>query len=429
MSIYHVIECPICKVYKTKQQSKFINHLQDVHQITQDNIEQLYVETYYNNAKPSCGCGCGSSLTFYGWNEGYPNKFVRGHNARQFNENNQPEVKEKVILPPVEKKVVEKKVVVQQQRNENYQPKVYKKGSKHKDPIPVGTYVQTDPMIIVNEVFSFIQEECGFEAKINVNDVIPNVKIDILVPSKNLVIQCKNLFLNSDEQLKDKNYHEKELNACINNGYTLFMIYEDEWRDHSKLIKEMIKYRLGMAKVVYDARKLQLRQLTVKERKDFFNMSHLEGDVNATITYGLVTNSDEIVAAFSIRRAFHRRYKEYFEIGRAASKPGSVVRGWIGKLTKVCYKYALEHGRKGLCTYVDSRVGPGKAYIEAGFKLQNDSTGARLWWTDYVNRFNRFQFKADLPNGRNQKQVCLDAGVVAIYGVGNKSLIMNEENT
>jgi hypothetical protein len=300
------------------------------------------------------------------------------------------------------------------------------RSSKHKEPIKHENFIPADESLFKKEILDFVRS-CGVEAQYDVAGVVPEYNVDVWVPEFKLAIECNNFYWHCETQITDKSYHQKKLEACQKGDICLFMIYEDEWRDKQDLIKDMIKHRVHQVTDTYFARKLEMRKLTVAERKEFFTASHLEGDVNSTVAFGLIDPNGRVVAAQSLRRAFHKRYKEFFEIGRSASRPTCHVNGWIGKLTKACFEYAVENGKQGLVTYVDSRVGEGKAYLEAGFEVSNKSTGPRLWWTDFVNKFNRFQFKADLPNGRNQKQVVIDAGVVALWGVSNKLMTMKKK--
>lgn len=409
------IKCPLCDSLETAQEKKFTQHLIDAHSMTPEGIQRLYDDLYLDGQRPHCGCSCGEELRWYGWKEGYPLKFLRGHNA-------------KVYAKPrsVKENFIKEKEKIEQQKDPTHRRVVQK---EHKVPQKLIDFTPpSDPNTRGQEIIDFLVFECGInDAVLNDVEQVPGYRIDVVIPSKKLAIDCCNLYWNADVQLhNDRNYHEKKLNACIEHGYTLFMFYEDEWRDKPSLLKMMIKHRLGLSNEAYNARKLQVKRLSVAERREFFNASHLEGDTNSTAAFGLVTTEGLIVAAESIRRAFHKRYESYYEIGRAASRPGTIVRGWIGKLTKVCYEFAVEQKKHGLVTYVDSRVGPGKAYEDAGFKTVKGSTGTRLWWTDYVNKFNRFQFKADLEHGKSQRDVCEEAGVVALYGVGNKLLIMKK---
>jgi hypothetical protein len=459
-------QCPFCPVEVKDQfshENKFVAHLNTVHSAniaTSEDLEQYYIDHVLSGVRPTCKCGCGTPTKFYGWKNGFPTPFLRGHNAlEQGNFTNPDKIKELVKkraegytsgrltiwnknkkMSPIDSSVQEHLSpiididIVNPDPTRIYFPetdsvdkRAYKKQKTTiarimRDDIDPEAYLKQDN-IARAEIVDYVQL-LGFEVHTNIIDIIPDVNLEIWIPSKNLAIDYVGFYWKSDPKLNNKTYHQDKFEACSKENVSLYMIYEDEWRDKKELVKTMIRHRLGLSKEVYHARSLTVKQLSVQERSRFFDKSHLEGDVNSHIAFGLVTADNEVVAAMSLRRAFHRQYQEYYEVGRSACKQDAVVHGWIGKLTKRCFEYAKSAGKKGLVTYVDSRVGIGKAYELAGFVVAKESTGPRLWWTDFTNKFNRFQFKADLPNGKNQAQVCEEAGVVALFGMGNKLLKM-----
>ena len=463
-------KCPFCAeaTENFAHESKFIRHLSQCHNIhitDPKQFEQLYIDTFLNGIRPTCKCGCGAPVKFYSWKLGFMTPYLRGHNAlAQGNftspdkvkqniekrregyktgrlkiwnkgqikpKNSTPELIEvtqdvqeqvKCVLSPTDIGDIDS-VVIDGTVHEQIQHKTMLKLDKL-----YNTNEQLaieDKNVAVGEIAEYILS-LGFSVRRDVVDVIPGHTIDIYVPEKNFAIDYTNFYLRCEPRLKNKNFFQERYDAVQRAGIGIFMMYEDEWRDKQELICAMIRHRLGLSKSVYHGRKLELRKLTVRERQIALDSSHLEGDVNSRAAFGLVTPEGEVVAAMSVRRAFHKRYKEFYEIGRSACRPDTVVHGWIGRLVKACYEFAISEGKQGLVTYVDSRVGNGGAYITAGFELTKDSTGPRLWWTDYHGKFNRFQYKADLPNGKSQAQVCDEAGVVALFGMGNKLLKMEK---
>lgn len=462
-------KCPLCDVSEQTDdfahESKFIRHLSQRHNIhiaDPKQFEQLYIDTFLKGVRPTCKCGCSAEVKFYGWKLGFMTPYLRGHNAlTQGNFTNPDRVKQNVEkrregYKTGRIKIWNKGQIKPKQPNQELikdDPKPLKavpistidldiddvmiEGTVHEQ-VQHRTMLKLDKMHSINMALAVQNKELvvddiaqyvaslGFEVKRNVEDIVPGHVIDIFVPEKNFAIDYTNFYLRCEPRLKNKSFFQERYDAAQRAGIGIFMMYEDEWREKRELLCAMIRHRLGLSKSVYHGRKLELRKLTVRERQLALDSSHLEGDVNSRAAFGLVTPEGEVVAAMSVRRAFHKRYKEFYEIGRSACRPDTVVHGWIGRLVKACYDFAISEGKQGLVTYVDSRVGNGKAYISAGFELTKDSTGPRLWWTDYHDKFNRFQYKADLPNGKSQAQVCDEAGVVALFGMGNKLLKMEK---
>lgn len=255
--------------------------------------------------------------------------------------------------------------------------------------------------------------------------VIAPRELDIWIPEHNLAIEYNGLYWHSSEMKTDQKYHQQKVTACSSMGVRLLSVYEDEWRDKRQLIEAMIKHRLNLVTNKRYARKLSITQLSNKQAEHFFNSNHLEGHVRASAIYALVDDDNEVCAAMSLRTPFHRQYNDVYEVARSCIAADCVVVGWIGKLTSACLKHAKISGKRGLMTYVDNRVGLGSGYKEAGWKLTKSDTGPRFWWTDFVNRYNRFKVKANNANGVTQVQAAEAAGVVPIWGCSN-SLYMIE---
>jgi hypothetical protein len=268
-------------------------------------------------------------------------------------------------------------------------------------------------------------EVLDYIRSLGINDVVSNDRaaispkeLDIYVPSKKFAVEYNGLYWHS-EQFLGKHYHDEKLSAAENAGLSLLMIYEDEWRDRRHVIEGMIKHRLNLDIVRVHARKCVVKEVPVEQRIAFFDSAHLEGDVRSVVAFGLYFE-DRLVACMSLRRPFHKKYEDYLEVGRSACLPTYAISGWIGKLTKACKEFVRSKGKIGLVTYVDSRVGKGESYAAAGFKLVSNNTGSRLFWTDYVKRYNRFAVRANKAEGITQKQASEDAGVVPIWGPGNR---------
>lgn len=73
---YSVLCCFYCD-FSCKQEIKFCEHLEKNHDI----IDQQSLYDSKNGLRPSCECGCGSAVPWFGWKKGYTTKYVRGHNA------------------------------------------------------------------------------------------------------------------------------------------------------------------------------------------------------------------------------------------------------------------------------------------------------------------------------------------------------------
>jgi len=273
------------------------------------------------------------------------------------------------------------------------------------------------------EIYDYVKSLIQDEVLLNDRTLISPKEVDIYVPSHKFAIEYNGLYWHSEACIKDIDYHQKKHVACEEKGVSLLFVFQDEWRDKRKIIETMIAHRLGVFEEKLDARKLRV----VKKKNDvaFFDQNHLDGGVRAKTMFCLVDNTNRVVATMSLRSPIYndKKYSEYFEIARATCLSNVNVRGWLGKLTKACHDFATSEGKKGLITYVDQRVGSGKSYEKAGWKMLKFSTGNRFWWTNDWERFDRGKCKADKTRGMTEKEVALERKLHRIYGCTNSLFV------
>jgi hypothetical protein len=269
--------------------------------------------------------------------------------------------------------------------------------------------------IAQHEVAAFVRS-LGVEVSVNRRDVIQPHELDIFVSAWRFAIEYNGLYWHS-LQHKSDTYHQSKTDKCRDADVSLFHIFEDEWRDKRLIVESMIKHRLGLTRVKIGARKCELVELSVAERRAFFNANHIDGDTNAKVAFGL-RHGDQIVAAMSLRTPFHRKHRASLEVARFSNMVDATVPGGLSRLTKASRNNAQEGGYSSLLSYVDTRLGTREGWDAAGWKKTGETT-SRFWWTDFYDRFNRFKFKADRARGLTEAQVAEAANVVRIYGCKN----------
>lgn len=268
-----------------------------------------------------------------------------------------------------------------------------------------------------NEVADWL-EALGVVVGRNIRGIISNrLELDVFVPAHKLAIEYNGLYWHNEGAGKDAQYHQNKSDRCADAGITLFHVFEDEWRDRRPIVQSMIRHRLGLTPNRVMARKCAVVGLSPARRKAFFDANHIDGDTRAQQALGLELGG-EVVAAMSLRTPFHKKHAASLEVGRFCSKLDTSVIGGLGRLTRAAQKTCKEQGYSSLLTYVDARLGAREGWSAAGWKKVAE-TGARFWWTDFNDRFNRFKFKADRARGLTEAQVAEAAGVVRIYGCKN----------
>lgn len=265
------------------------------------------------------------------------------------------------------------------------------------------------------EITNFISS-LGVEAVRNDRSRLSGIELDTLVPSRNFAVEYNGLYWHCDLH-KSSMYHENKSRAAREVGITLFHVFEDDWRDRRGIVESMITHRLGLTPRKVGSRSLSLAKLDRVTRESFFNENHIDGDVAATVAWGLFLGT-ELLAAMSVRKPFHRFHSDHYEVARFCTKKMVHVHGALQKLTSVGLEFSKANEKQGLITYVDTRFGTGKGYESSGYERIN-VTPPRFWWTDFDSRFNRFKFRADPTRNMSETDVASEMGVVKIWGCSN----------
>lgn len=256
--------------------------------------------------------------------------------------------------------------------------------------------------------------DLGLEVKRNDRKVLGGMEIDILVGD--VGIEYNGLYWHSHAN-KSPQYHNNKSVVSRNAGVKLVHIFEDEWRDKSDIVKSMIMSKLGLSQNRIGARKCFVKELSQKEKKEFFEKNHIDGDTPSVISWGLEFDG-EMIYAVSLRKPFHKKEKT-IEVARCCPAINFNVQGGLSRLIKVAEEWSRKNGYMDIMTYVDTRFGgSGEAYKKAGFK-KIKHTPPRFWWTDFTSRFNRFKFRADKSRGLTENAVAEAAGVIKIWGCEN----------
>lgn len=271
------------------------------------------------------------------------------------------------------------------------------------------------------EVARFV-ESLGIEIKRN-DRKETSLELDIYAHQKRVAIEYNGLYWHCHIN-RSQHYHSNKSQIARDAGISLIHVFEDEWRDKRPIIESIVRAKLGLCTNRIGARSCKLVQITSEQRKEFFKKNHLDGDVRAEISWGLLKD-DKIIYALSLRKPFHKKYDGQLEVARCCPALGYSVPGGLSRLVKTAENHCKSLGIKKMITYVDTRLGgAGKGYELSGFKKESD-TVARWWWTDMSNRFNRFKYKADSEQGLTEAQVAESAGVVKIWGCENSVFVLN----
>lgn len=276
------------------------------------------------------------------------------------------------------------------------------------------------------ELYEFVRSLAS-DSLLSDRDVLGGQELDVYVPSKKFAVEFNGLYWHSVSNLPNPvTYHDDKTQLARSVGIRLFHVYEDEWRDKRPIVESMVRNALGLSVRGPGARECGLVFVPREKRRAFFDANHLDGDARSEVCFGL-EHKGSLVSAISLRRPFHRSRADRLEVCRFATLVGCVVPGALGRLSKASLTYAVEMGYRGLLSYIDLRHGLGDSYGKVGFIDLTGKPSPRFWWTDYVDRFNRFKFRADKSRGMTQAQVADEAGVVMLWGCSNRVMVLDAQ--
>lgn len=265
-------------------------------------------------------------------------------------------------------------------------------------------------------------ESHNIKVERNTRTILPLKELDFYCPEHNFAIEFNGLYWHCNPQKPD-NYHREKTDLCEAQDIQLFHIFEDEWKNKREIIESMLFHRLGITSTKIYARNCTVREIDKSAAKEFFDRTHISGNVNCKVVFGLFHN-EELVSCISLREPIQRKYKGNIEIARFSSELNTSVVGGFGKLLKKVAEWCQANDFSGIMTYADLRFGTGNVYEQNGFELIGDTkkTGLNYWYTNWKERLNRSKYRA--KEGISEQQIAEKAGVYKIFGCGSRIFLL-----
>lgn len=250
----------------------------------------------------------------------------------------------------------------------------------------------------------------------NDRQLIKPKELDFLFMEKKIAIELNGLHFHS-EQFKDKNYHYNKFKECLNKGFQLIQIWDDEWINNQEVWKKRLKYVLGLETNVIGARKTNIKEISFQEAKQFLISNHIQGfPLNISYSYGAYFNGELVsVMCFNVS-------KEVVVLNRFASNCN--VQGIFSKLLK----FAIDqHNWNEIKSISDNRYSLGNLYQNNGWNYIKEYLPT-YYYTDGYKIFHRFNFrKKSIKNrfgldvtGKTEIQLIDQLGYDRIWDAGKK---------
>lgn len=257
-------------------------------------------------------------------------------------------------------------------------------------------------------------------------EILDGKEIDMLDKSLSFAIEYCGLFWHNEESLepRDKNYHFKKYKDCLDAGIHLITIFEDEWHHRKKQCQNFLKSKIKIFDKKIFARKCEIKQISKKEAKEFYDDNHIQGSSQGLlVAYGLF-NQEELLGVMSLGR--HHRDSSKITLDRFCVKEGCHISGGASKLFKACKNWAIQKGCSKIISWSDNRWSDGNVYKILGFKLEEELA------PDYsyvniknpnkirINKQSQSKKRTNCPEDKTEKEWCLERGLSRIWDCGKK---------
>src|SRR3990167_598260 len=221
------------------------------------------------------------------------------------------------------------------------------------------------------------------------------MEIDLFIPEKNVGIEYNGLYWHSELNGKNRNYHLEKTLFANKNNIKLIQIFSDEWLYKKDIVKNRLKYILGIYDKIIYARKCIIKEIDIKSKNEFLHNIHIQGKDSSKIKLGAF-HKNELVAVMTFgskRIALGSKSKiDEYDLMRFATK--YKVIGIAGKLLQY---FINNYHPKKIITYADRRWSTGNLYEKIGF-LKTGESKPNYWYVkrDYDIREYRFGYRKSI---------------------------------
>lgn len=261
--------------------------------------------------------------------------------------------------------------------------------------------------------------------------ILDGKEIDVYLPELKIGFEFNGLLWHSEYNNPNKKYHQEKYLSAVNKDIHLINIWEDDWSEKQIIIKSRIKQILNITENKIRASNTYIKQVSIKEEKDFLITNHLQEYINSEICYGLyLKNTDELVSLMSFGKLrFEKQQDNVWELLRFCIKNNTKVYGAASKLFN---HFINKFNPKQIISYANcdwSINNEHNVYNQLRFKYSGITV------PDYSlvigkTRHSRQSFTKDklikkynCPESLTEHEFCKQQGWYRIYGTGQLKYI------
>jgi ribosomal protein L31 len=271
---------------------------------------------------------------------------------------------------------------------------------------------------IQQEIADFIKS-LGFLVELEFE--IENLKYDIYVSSRRIVIEYNGLKWHSMPYSKEKDVHKYEL--ATKHGYDYIMIYEDEWLFGRSKVKNLLTNKLKFNNFIA-LRPFECRICLIDYKKAdlFYDRFHYIGAIRTKVNYG-VFHEDQLIACISFKYPTRQTSKYQWELARMASDPKFRIHGIWSKLLG---RFIKDYAPKSIVSFSDNRLFSGKVYEKMGFKFDGEIP-PDYYWVKGQKRYHKSALrknKEEKLSGKTETELREAQGYRKIWDLGKKRWVL-----
>lgn len=268
-----------------------------------------------------------------------------------------------------------------------------------------------------NEIYEFCKL-IDKDSELRSRGILGNKEIDIYCPSIKVGIEFNGLYWHSEHFKEDPIYcHLNKTNIAKEKGIKLIQIFEDEWIEHSDIVKSLIRKILQSKDVtVINANDCSISEVQNKEASAFLELNNLQGKCKAKYYYGLYFN-DMIVSLIAI--SYSSKKGNYIIPRLCETLNIFVIDGFIKLLSYVIRLLKP----KNIVAYADKRYCEEELYETLGFSYVKTMQPDYYYVIDHsreskTNYTKKKLVEQGFDNDKTEHQIMLERGIYRIYDCG-----------
>ena len=257
------------------------------------------------------------------------------------------------------------------------------------------------------------------------NYIMPDTRkeIDIYIPKLNIGIEFNGNYWHN-EYNKNKKYHQEKSLLAEEKGIFIYHIFEYEWFYKKDKIINQLNNLLGINTNKIYARKCIIKEVDNKEKLQFLESNHLQGNDSSSVKLGLYYENKLVSLMTFVKPRFNKKYE--WELSRFCSKANTNVIGGASKL----FKYFVDnYNPQSIISYSNIAHTKGKLYETLGFTFDSISDPNYVW-CNHGNILTRYDCQKHKLlkqgyEGNSETEIMHNNGYYRIFDCGNKVWVWN----